>query len=346
MTIRLNGLLRFVKQQLSAVGSRGAERRQHERVVSQAVERVVDQVNPRLRAVSRYRKRLFPVVEGAMEHATGLAQRVPGPIRLDRRTWAEDPIVNALFGNADRMRWVLTGPEVRRYVKNHPLGGDCSAVLAAMPELKKQLGMELMGEAVQRDVRQTTMSFANHQVGLVGENEHEVRRALADAALDLLVALATDDITEQESRITELDDRLRITRLKRKLEENRSRGAAFILDGSEEHEKAVQSLDARIAELESDLAGAKKGLESLDDHLQRLVDQLETPDKLLGIDEAKVRLDRMNIVRTNGDAGAELSFTRVRRGEQLARVVTLISFPRSELLEESERLREVERYLA
>lgn len=342
----MNGLLGFMKDHFSALAVRGAERRRHEREVNLAIERVVDQVNPRLRAVSRYRKRLFPAVEGALQYTKGLAHQVPGPLRLDRRTWAEDPVVNALFGSAERMRWVLTGPDVRRYVREQPLGGDCFAVLAAMPEIKKQLGMELMGEAVQRDVPQTTVSFSNQQVGLVGEGEDQVRRVLADAALDLLVGLATHGVTDQEARITELDDRLRIMRLKRKLADNRSRGAAFILDGSEEHAQEVQSLDARIAELEQQLSETKKGLESLDDHLQRLVDEMESPEKLLGLEAEKVRLDRMNIVRTGGEAGVELSFSRVRRGDQLARVVTLISFPRSELLEESERLREVERYLA
>jgi len=340
-----NGFLRVVRERFVAFGSRSAERRRHEREVNRAVEGVIDQADPRLRAVSRYRKRLFPVVEQALAYTKDLAQRVPGPIRLDRQTWAEDPTVNALFGSKERMRWVLTGPEVRRFVKDHPLGGDCYGVLAAMPETRKQLGMELMGDAVRGDVRQTTVSFSNHQVGLLGESEEAVRQGLAAAALDLMVGLANHEINERESRIAELEDRLRITRLKRKVEDARSRGAAFILDASDEHLKELQTLDARAAELERDLAEAKKGFVTLDDHLQRLVEWLESPEKLLGVEEERIRLDRMNVVREDRATGVELSFTRVRRGENLARVVTLISFPRSELLDDAERLREVERYL-
>lgn len=338
--------LHHAKALLSLLNVRSPEERLHERGINEAVERVVDQVNPRLRAVSGYRKQLYPVVERAMVHTRELAQQVPGPILLDRRTWAEDPLVNALFGGFKRMRWVLTGVEVRRYVKEHPIGGDCFALLAVMPEVRQQLGMELTGNVVRRDVRQTTVSFSNHEVALVGESEQEVRDALSEAALELLVGLAEQDITEQESRITELDDRLRILRLKRKVANTRSHGAAFILDDSPQQLKERQKIEARIAELELDLAEERRGLETLDDYLQRLVGKLEHPESLLGLEGTGMSLDRMNIVREGDGGPEEISFTRVRRGDKLMRVVALVRFPRSELLDEEERLRAIDRYLA
>jgi hypothetical protein len=340
----LETIVRLVKRLSAGHGSSDEARRQ-EREVQQAVERVVDQVDPRLRAVSRYRKRLFPTVGRALAYAAELAGKVPGPVRVDRRSWGEVPAVNALFGSPERMRWILTGPQVRRYVKDNPLGGDCFAVLAAMPHVEKRLGMELAGETVQREVSQTVMTFSEHEVGLVGEDEREVRENLAAAALDLLVALAIQDLTARESHITELDERLRILRLKRKVEDARSRGAAFILEPSEEHAKEVDALDARIAGLEAELAQARRGMETLDDRLRRFAEQMESPESLLGLEEMQARLDRMNIVRQGGEGSASLTFTRVRRGDTPARVVSLIRFPRSELLEEAERLAAVERHL-
>ena len=77
-----NQFLRLVKALLSLLKVRSPEERLHERGINEAVERVVDQVNPRLRAVGGYRKRLYPVVERAMVHTRELAQQVPGPIQL------------------------------------------------------------------------------------------------------------------------------------------------------------------------------------------------------------------------------------------------------------------------
>ncbi len=342
----LERLTLLARSRISHFVARNAQQRRREQSTAQAVERLVDQVNPRLRAASGYRKRLSPVVERALAHAKALARQVPGPLRIDRRTWNEDPVVNALFGSPDRMRWVLTSKEVRRYVKDNPLGGDCFAVLAVMPAVRQQLGMELMGETLQRDVRQTAVSFAEHQVLLPADSEQEARDALADGAFELLVSLAEQGITEQESRIVESEDRLRILRLKRKVADSRSHGAALLLDDSAEHLQELHALDARIGEVEAELAEARKGLESLDDRLARLVERLEHPETLLGLQAGSVRLDRMNIVREGDDSGAELSFTRVLRGGKPMRVVFLIQFPRSELLDEDERLREVERHLA
>lgn len=342
-----NRIVLMVEEEFSRLRVRGAERRLHESEIRLACERVVDQVNPRLRAVGGYRKKLFPVVERAVEYAHELARQVPGPLQVNRKAWAEDPMVNALFADVQRLRWVLTGPEVRKYVKEHPAGDDCYAVLAVMPDVRQQLGMELVGDAVQRDVRQTTLSFADHEVALVGESEEEVRRAMGQVALDLLTGLAVQDIVGQEARVAELEERLRIVRIKRRVVDVGSRGAAFILDGSAEHLKQLDALEGRIAELERDLAEAKKGLEGLDDYLERLVARLEHPETHLSLERVRGRLDRMNIVRKDADEGlgAKLELTRARRNGQPARVVTIIRFPRSELLAEGERLREVERYL-
>lgn len=342
-----NRLIHLADTHWSRVKTRGTEQRLHETAINLAIERVVDQVNPRLRALGGYRKQLFPVVERALEYAQELSQQVPGPILVNRKTWSTDPTVNALFGSGKRLRWVLTGPDVRKYIKTHPGASDCFAVLAAMPDVKSQLGIELVGETLQKDVRQTAVSFSNHEVALTGESEHEVRQILAHDALELLVSLAVQDIVEQESRIAEVEKRLRIVRLKQRAASTRSRGVEFLLDGGVEHNREQEALKDRIAELERDLSATKAGLETLGDHLDRLVALLERPETHLGLERVRARLDRMNILREGEDesTGTEIEFTRVRRGDTPVRVVALIRFPRSELLEDGERLREAERSL-
>lgn len=331
----------------SRIKVRNAEQRRHEQEINQAIERIVDQVNPQLRAVNGYRKKLFPVVERALAYARELTDRVPGPVLVNRRTWSKEPMINALFGSLDRMRWVLTSPEVRRYRKQHPVGEDLYAVFAAWPEVRNQLGVELVGEIMHKDVRQTVVSFANHEVDLVGESEEEVRRALPEEALELLVSLAIQDILEQESRISEYEERLRIVRLKLRVAKTRSRGIGLLLDDNPDQPQETDKLQARVDELEKDLEREKRGLQGLDDHLDRLIEVLGHPEAHFGLEPVRVRLDRMNVVRENenADTGNEIEFTRGRRGQKLARVIALIRFPRAELLEDGDRLREMERYL-
>ena len=340
-------LRHLLEEGLAGLRPKSAEQRRHEADVHRAVEQVVDQVNPRLRAVSGYRRRLFPVVEKTLAYAGELAARAPEPLLFDRQRWAQDPRVNALFGDLEGMRRVLTGPEVRRFLRDRPLGGDCYAVLASAPDLRTQLGMELAGETIRRDVRQTTLSFADHEVLLPSESEQELRRRLAALATETLVGIAVEDILLREARITELDDRLRIVRIKARALEARSRGAAFDPAGGSAQLREAASLRARAGELEQELAGARAGLEGLEDYLDRLIERLARPEDRLSLKEVRLRLDRMNIVRAGGtDADSnEIVFHRVQRGDAPARVIHLIRFPRSELLEDRERLRGIETYL-
>jgi hypothetical protein len=342
-----NRLVAGVKEQWSRSRARNDAQKRHEREIDEAIERVVDQVNPRIRAVGGYRKKLFPVVERAVGYLGELVTQVPGPVLVDRRTWSSEPIVNALFGSVDRMRWVLSGPHVRRYRKENPLGGDCYAVFVAMPDIKSQLGVELVGDTLHKDVRQTAVSFMEQEVVLVHDSEEAVRRALAEDALDLLVSFATEHILEQESRISEVEERLRVVRLKLKLAETRTRGAGLMLEDKPGLLQERDAQAARLAELEKDLEREKRGLVTLDDHLDRLVELLAHPETHLGLERQSVRLDRMNIVREGADdeTAPEIEFTRGRRGGKLQRVITLVRFPRSEILEDGDRLREVERYL-
>jgi len=344
-----NKVVSRVEAEWSRIRLRNAEQRRHEQEINQAIERIVDQVNPQLRAVNGYRKKLFPVVERAMAYVRELADRVPGPSLVNRQTWSKEPMINALFGSLDRMRWVLTSPQVRRYRKQHPVGGDLYALFAAMPEVRNQFGVELVGETMHKDVRQAVVSFANHEVELVGESEEEVRRALPEEAMELLVslALAIQEILEQESRISEVEERLRIVRLKLRVAKTKSRGIGLLLDDNPDQPEETDKLQARVDELEKDLEREKRGLQGLDGYLDRLVEVLGHPEVHFGLEPARVRLDRMNVVREDDDedAGNEIEFTRGRRGQKLARVIALIRFPRSELLEDGDRLREIERYL-
>ena len=326
---------------------RNAEQRRHENEIKQTVERVVEQVNPRLRAVGSYRKKLFPVVERAREYVEELTLRVPGPIPVDRESWSNQPLVNTLFGSVDRMRWVLSGPAVRRYLKEHPVGGDCYAIIAAFPDVSGRLGVEMVSGIMRKDMRQSVLSFSEHEVAVVGGSEAEVREDLQGVALDLLVSLAVQDILEQESRVAEIEERLRIVKLKLRVADTRAKGTGLLLDEDLDSLKDRETLTARVSELEKDLARESRGMGGLEQYLDRTVELLAHPEAHLGLERETLRLDRMNIVRKETDdrPGREIEFTRVRRGDRLARVIALIRFERSEVLEDAERLKQVERYL-
>ena len=208
--------------------------------------------------------------------------------------------------------------------------------------------MELAGETVQRDVRQTAVSFSDHEVGLLGKDEEDVRRQAAVVIHEVLVQIAVQDILARESAIAELEDRLRVVRIKIRAADVGRHGAAFLTEGSAEHLRQTDELTARVATLEQELEQARQGMNGLDDYLDRLVEQLADPARHLGVEDVTVRLDRMNIVRADGNdaTGNAITFQRGRRAGQPGRVLALIRFPRDEIIDDAERMKDLERHLA
>ena len=83
-----------------------------------AVERVVDGVDPRLRAVPHYQRTLWQPVERAVTYLTESVKGLPPAIPFDRRRSQVDPRLRALFLGPDHVLETLSASaEVRGYLE-------------------------------------------------------------------------------------------------------------------------------------------------------------------------------------------------------------------------------------
>ncbi len=132
MNTAWNRLLLWLQEFWSRLKVQDAERRLHQRSVDLAIERIVNQANPAMRGLGGYRRKLFPVVERLLAYSEELVAQVPGPTTVDPESWSSDALVNALFGNVQRIRQVVSGPGVRGWVAANPVprGDDLYALLA------------------------------------------------------------------------------------------------------------------------------------------------------------------------------------------------------------------------
>lgn len=337
----------WVEEQWTRLRVRDARRKLHISRVHRAIERVVDASNPQLRGLMGYRKRLFPVTEHLLRFADGIAAQIPGPARLSSKTWSQDPLLSTLFGAADRVRILLADPDVRAFIRKNPLhDGDIYGVLAAEPATREQLGMELMHGAVRKDVRQTTLAFKDHDLGIVAASEEEVRAGIASYVLEMIVGLAVAKFAQREEQIEGLSQAAKMLKLKRKVITPKVRGGDFMLESSGEHVRQLESLEARIRETEAELSEARKGMETLDDQLDRLIEGLTDPEKELGLETVKIRVDAMNVVHDEHATDVpEIEYVRGRRPDRPGRVLQLIRFDRSEVMDEKDRLGQMDRAL-
>ena len=67
-------------------------------LLRRAIEQVVDGVDPRLRAVLNYARKLEPAVERTIVYFIDCGQWLAVPVEFSVRRWVSDPLVRTLFG--------------------------------------------------------------------------------------------------------------------------------------------------------------------------------------------------------------------------------------------------------
>jgi len=290
-------------------------------VLSAAIEHVVDEINPRLRLVSGYARRLRSPVLATFRHIDGLVENVPGALLCSQDTFARDPRVNAFFVSPRHIQEIFSqSKEVRSLFDKDPGIEECWALLCFRKEERRQLGMSLVGDAVQHDVMQTAVSFTDHQVISPGANEEQARRTLKCCIFNGLLAHIRCLLNDAKSRSDELKNHLKTLR-----------GRLQRASGSD-----VDDLQARVSKLELALAEQDPHFASLENNLDFVSEVLEKPASYLNASSSILRLSRLGIKLDEAvtDAGYEVPISQIQIASHRPRIGALVRFPRTELLPE------------
>ena len=141
------------------------------------IERVVDGTDPRLRAVSHYRRKLWPAVERGIDYVVNFVNVLPPAITADRQGYMSDPRLRALFASPESLREILSFSDgARNYLKQapDPLPMELYAGLGAVRVEKNVLGIEMDGEILRRDVPQIMVNFSDHRVVCFADNGQDL----------------------------------------------------------------------------------------------------------------------------------------------------------------------------
>ncbi len=303
-----------------------------------AVERVVDGVDPRLRAVPHYRRILSRPVEHAVDYLTANVNALPPPTVFDRRRFSEDSRLRALFVGPDHLLEILSfSPAVRGYLQQ--TGGTAPKELFAALRMerteKRVLGMALDGDRVLRDVPQTAVNFHNHRIDFPAHVEQETRRQVQERAFDYLIEVAGQHLASIRARRAQLEHQRRL------LLQARGRASAKGWPGVRGAEPPVYGVaadpgdDARLRDLEVELEGLRTKVATLGDQLALVARILSEPAKHLRLDRVSLTLDHMNIkVPIHARKAADtLTFNDMLIGRNRRLTIELIRFASNDLLQ-------------
>jgi len=90
-----------------------------------AIDRAVSAVEPLLKQMSGYPDSYRKPVAAALEYARVLAASVPGPVTIDRESYAGDAYVHALFPSVDLIREALcVSQAIQEFQREFPAGDE------------------------------------------------------------------------------------------------------------------------------------------------------------------------------------------------------------------------------
>ena len=318
-------------------------------LIAQTTEAIVDAVEPKVRMHSRYRQKLEPHIRQSIEHLRALVREPLEPVLLSRAAWASDPRVNAFFATADDVRASLGRSHELRSFFDQPANAavqEAFALLGMKKEERSVLGMELQGDAVQREVAQTQVSFSGHRIiaptTTLAETRLEIGRRilLRLAQVSLARILAADaKASELQSRKSYLGARMRLLRLAEDGMEGIVKDRATIAGEMKAVERELtQTVEGYIA--------AKASAATLEGYLQHIADVFSRPEEHVALGRTPLRVSRLGVRVDSDHAGPvnELALAELSMGEFRA-AIAIVRCPRAELLSKEELIAQAERSL-
>lgn len=318
-------------------------------LVADAIEAIVDAVDPRIRAERRYASKLEPGVRRTIEHMRAIGQRLPPPIPLSRASWKAEPLVRCCFARPDDVSELLgRSRELYRFFDANPGCDEAHALLGMRREERRVLASALVGDELRQDVQQVTVSFDRRRLIAPAADALGCRREVGAAILRRMAALALQGMVGKERRVKDLEERKGILATRLRMLHLRRDGVQRALEETTEDpaveiaelESALQTtLDEYIAEKAS-----LKTLEGIIDNVRRVFEQ---PQKVLGLETLEMRLSGTGVRVEAGsrEAATDLTLQELFIGEDLRGVIAFVRCARQDMPPPDDAIRRVERSL-
>jgi hypothetical protein len=308
---------------LSGISQLFGSRQPLDDALCQAIDRAVEAVDPRLKAVSDYRHRLAPATGHALRHCAAVAAGIPGPVEIGSRAFANDPLVHALFATSGDIADMLgKSREVREFfaAPANAGRGEFFGLLGMRQRHKAVTGVALNGDVVQHGVPQRLLYFADHTLGELGSGDEVTRQRLQAAAFDGLARGFAHCVAELRQ---EHHDARTAWRMERASVGERRQVLA------ERQRKAIASL-------------APENL------LDAYAEWLAAPEQRLYLKPTEVTVDRLGVISPTaaaGDGYSRLNFPELVARDRRQWIVVVARISLKDAQEALERRQQANRYL-
>jgi len=315
-----------------------------------AVDAIVEAVEPRIRVVPRYRKKLAPSVTRTIRFMRSLAPALPDPIEVSRAAWSADSYINAFFATAADIPAALGRSDALRSFFDDPANirfEAAYALLGMRREERNVLASALIDGEVRRDVAQTTIGFATHTLLAFAADPATMRRLVGEAILERVAGLVLQRIVATRERATELDTRKSMLATRLRMLNLRRGGLRELAPGERDPAMEIAAIEEELAATVEDHLEVKASLATLDFSIDQIDQVFGNPQQYLGLDTIDMRVNRMGYKLEAGsaEAGSDLRLNELWIGANLRAVIAPVRIARTELPPQQDRFAEAARRL-
>ena len=264
-----------------------------------ALDKVIETVDPRLKAVSNARERLRPSVLAALEWAQRGVDRLPTSLELSEANWSNSALLRAFFVRpADVADTLARSQDLREFLgSKEALGSETLyGILAATRVERTVLGSAMQNGMLRQDVAQRTVSFRDFRVAGFTRTEDEIRRGLADFVVEQAVLAALREIAGNRERSDQLDAYQQLLQMRLRLLEQGEEGCDPLRDPADRQPMDVDRLKSELAANEAELTALRSGNIGFDGVLDTVAGALDRVREIIAPQRIALRLNAMNIV--------------------------------------------------
>lgn len=264
--------------------------------IKTGIERLVQIIDPRLKALSKLESKLAPAIEQGLAFCTGIVDKLPGPLDAGPESWQEASQLKALFASSDELQQIFSRQmEIQDFVAEHPHCEYLYLLLGARLEEKQGFGIALSGETLQHDIAITTLNFSHHRLYIPQDSESRFHHALTWGLFDQLAMEMLKDLTQMKEQRAALQEEIAL--LKAHLSQLQRQGLGEVFSNGDDDgpdTNPATRLSTRLKDREAALASTPRLFVTLDDSLDWIVERLSSPNDLIDIDDLHYRINSVN----------------------------------------------------
>jgi len=311
---------------------------QHRQYINQIIEKMVDDIDPRLRSLSEYKKTLFPCVERMLAYSEEVCSRLPGPIEFSKEGRRTNATVRALFANHEKMAEVFSKCQaVQDFFRKYP-SADCAYMVVGMRKKEtREFGMDQQGEIIKREVLQTNVSFDDYRITHPSHDEASLRVNMRERALHECVAQTIKQLMATQTYNDELEEHEVKLKMQLGMLQNQEEGLGPLMQDDDVLLQRIHRIRTQLAKVEHKQVEVSKDVGTLNASLSKVASLLKRPEELLEVASVSFCVDHLNRIIKDDNENHRINLAQVTFSGEEKRVGLLAVFPRKELLPQKDK---------